>query len=205
MSDPWSKITSKLNKTYKAGIKPLEMLTEAQIKEVMEEYDIHISEQLEKDVDGRRLFKDKYGGWIITLRFPCKEDTASSYRDPKISSNGATMWWGPRMALLDNTICTVFFPKEWKEGEMFGFSEVHSRAWLFTYRGNIKIEYTWIGEKFAKSESQFIKEAIVRFDDNTIENIEDIRQNKKYKSEMGAIKYTFNPNQFLHLEQIEVE
>ena len=70
---------------------------------------------------------------------------------------------------------------------------------LFVFRGNMTIEYQWLNDKkFGRREKAFIKEAQQRFNDDTIESIEDLKGNPEYWSEVDdRIKYTFNASQKL--------
>jgi hypothetical protein len=192
----WNDLKDALADTYREG--NIE-LSDEEIKEFLPEYIKHVNREKEKeDIYKRKLYQDKTGTYICALRFPTKQEfKQGKASDITRASNEAQRWWGPKLALLNDKKITVFFPKDWKISDQFGWTQKGSKKWLFVYRGVMKIDYTWAGEDDYLSEKKFIKSACERFGTSNIKSIEDIEANDRWWSEVGVLSFTFNPNQFL--------
>jgi len=213
----WNNIKKNLSTAVQSKAIEVKPLKEG-IEKVIEVYDKHIAQEIEKDPKDRILFKDDEKAVIVALQFPTREDqTKGIAYDHQIAKNKTTQWWGPRIPLLNNAICTVFFPEDWEETVQFGWANEASKDWFVVMRGSLKEEYSWTDDPdfkkdaegnfmekdgnrvklYNRSESQFVREAKKRFNDSEIKSISDLKNNDFYLSEVDRVKYTFNPNQIL--------
>jgi hypothetical protein len=196
----WEDLKQSLSSTYRQNQQALEELTAEQVEKIEDTYITHIQTQMKKPtISERDPFEDEFGGFWLGLRFPSKNpelDNPSTYAEPKVAKNGSTQWWGPRYAMMNGSVITVFFPEGWKQGKggQFGFTNEKTHQWIFVYRGTLKIEYKWIEDpkkKYARPEPVFLQEASERYG-RPIKSIEEVEI-----GDMGQRRFTFNPNQII--------
>lgn len=196
----WEDLKKELAEDIEVKIKELDMLNEKQTEEVVEDFKQFLVKELKKSVEDRKFYEDKYGGTVVVIRFPKKSYKSIGEKgiahDPKRTVNNSWHWWGPQLPERKdsngNAISTMFMPSDWNPASMW---EEEDTKQLIILRGVMKQEYRWIDDqkgKYARSEAKFIKEAKERFNNESIESIDDID-----KSEMDRIKYTFNASQML--------
>lgn len=200
----WDKLKKQLIKKVEFQIQEMPPpLDEIKKKVVLEAFEVYLAEQLEKPVEERKFYIDDYGGTVYTVQFPKKSFVALRIAaEPKIAQNGTIQWWGLRLPLLVGIngddkvpIATVFMPNTWDVNVMW---EPEDEDRLVILRGNASFKYSWLNDTaYPRFENVFLKEAREKFENDSIQSIDDILTNKQYKSSMDKIKPTLNPNQSL--------
>ena len=186
---------------FQEALKKAVILTDKQIVEIAPKYMAHFAQESAKPKKDRRIFyNEMHGGFIVAIQFPAQAEmetlisnkVAAAYKRTK---DNAWYWYGPKLFLID-AISTVFMPEEWEVDKNFGWMKENSKHWLFIFNANVSRDFKWLDDPdntYGRVEWKFIKEARDRFNDNSINTIDDIDQ-----TEIDSrIKYTVNILQLL--------